>query len=111
MPGFGEEPSFQPPVQLSQERTGATLQRTGMQQIDTASQAAQRLRPLAGDFTFALFALGIVGTGLLSVPVLAGSLGRLRGGRSAALAGRPVTKALTSQGLLRNDRRCDLSEL
>lgn len=53
--------------------TGATLQRAGIRQIDTASQAAQALRPLAGDFAFALFALGIVGTGLLSVPVLAGS--------------------------------------
>jgi Mn2+/Fe2+ NRAMP family transporter len=41
--------------------------------VQTAAQAAQALRPLAGDFAFALFALGIVGTGLLSVPVLAGS--------------------------------------
>jgi len=41
--------------------------------VQTAAQAAQALRPLAGDLAFALFALGIVGTGLLSVPVLAGS--------------------------------------
>ena len=42
-------------------------------QVDSAAQAAQALRPVAGDFAFWLFALGIVGTGLLAVPVLAGS--------------------------------------
>jgi NRAMP (natural resistance-associated macrophage protein)-like metal ion transporter len=52
---------------------GATLHESGITQIDTAAQAAQLLRPLAGDAAFALFTLGIVGTGLLSVPVLAGS--------------------------------------
>ena len=36
-------------------------------------QAAEALRPLAGDFTFLLFALGIIGTGMLAIPVLAGS--------------------------------------
>ncbi len=41
--------------------------------VQTANQAAEALRPLAGNFTFLLFALGIVGTGLLAVPVLAGS--------------------------------------
>ena len=40
---------------------------------DSRPQAAQALRPIAGDFAFALFALGIIGTGLLAVPVLAGS--------------------------------------
>src|SRR5262249_18404922 len=40
---------------------------------DTASQAAEALRPIAGNMTFALFACGIIGTGLLAVPVLAGS--------------------------------------
>jgi NRAMP (natural resistance-associated macrophage protein)-like metal ion transporter len=53
--------------------TGATLHSAGLHEIDSAAQAAQALRPLAGDFAFALFTLGIVGTGLLSVPVLAGS--------------------------------------
>jgi NRAMP (natural resistance-associated macrophage protein)-like metal ion transporter len=53
--------------------TGATLHGAGVQKVDSAAQAAQALRPLAGDFAFALFALGILGTGLLSVPVLAGS--------------------------------------
>src|SRR5262249_5834709 len=41
--------------------------------IQTSSQAARALRPIAGDFAFVVFTLGIVGTGLLSVPVLAGS--------------------------------------
>ena len=50
-----------------------TLHRAGITNIDTSAQAAQALRPLAGDFAFALFALGIIGTGLLALPVLAGS--------------------------------------
>lgn len=53
--------------------TAATLHVAGITQIDTAAQAAQALRPLAGDFAFVLFAIGIIGTGLLAVPVLAGS--------------------------------------
>jgi len=53
--------------------TAATLHQQGVTQIDTAAQAAEALRPLAGPFAFALFALGIIGTGLLAVPVLAGS--------------------------------------
>jgi NRAMP (natural resistance-associated macrophage protein)-like metal ion transporter len=51
----------------------ATLQVHNVRDIETAAQAAQALRPLAGEAAAALFALGIVGTGLLSVPVLAGS--------------------------------------
>jgi len=51
----------------------ATLNVRGITDIQTAAQAAEALRPLAGEFTFILFALGIVGTGLLAVPVLAGS--------------------------------------
>ncbi len=50
----------------------ATLGTTG-HTIDTAAKAAEILRPLAGDFAFLLFTLGILGTGLLAVPVLAGS--------------------------------------
>jgi NRAMP (natural resistance-associated macrophage protein)-like metal ion transporter len=50
-----------------------TLNRHGILEIDTSAQAAEALRPLAGDFAFALFSAGIVGTGLLAVPVLAGS--------------------------------------
>ncbi len=55
--------------------TGATLHAHGITHIGTAQQAAQALRPLAGPLAFFLFALGIVGTGLLAVPVLAGSAG------------------------------------
>jgi len=51
--------------------TAATLNAHGVTQIDTSSQAAEALRPIAGVFTFALFAIGIVATGLLAVPVLA----------------------------------------
>jgi len=50
-----------------------TLHLHGITDIQTSTQAAQALRPLAGDFAFALFAAGIVGTGLLAVPILAGS--------------------------------------
>jgi NRAMP (natural resistance-associated macrophage protein)-like metal ion transporter len=53
--------------------TAAVLNAHGTTNIQTAAQAAEALRPLAGDLTFFLFALGIIGTGLLAVPVLAGS--------------------------------------
>jgi NRAMP (natural resistance-associated macrophage protein)-like metal ion transporter len=53
--------------------TAATLHAGGVTDIATSSQAAEALRPLAGPFAFTLFALGIIGTGLLAVPVLAGS--------------------------------------
>jgi len=55
--------------------TGATLHVAGITDIQTSAQAAQALRPLAGDLTFLLFGLGIIGTGMLAVPVLAGSAG------------------------------------
>ena len=53
--------------------TGATLHNNGITSIDSAEAAAAALRPLAGDAAGFLFALGIVGTGLLAVPVLAGA--------------------------------------
>ena len=53
--------------------TAATLNAHGVTRIDTAAQAAEALRPIAGELTFTLFAAGIIGTGLLAVPVLAGS--------------------------------------
>ena len=49
------------------------LHSAGITDVQSAAQAAQALRPLAGDFTFALFAIGIIATGLLAVPVLASS--------------------------------------
>jgi NRAMP (natural resistance-associated macrophage protein)-like metal ion transporter len=51
----------------------ATLHPAGITHIETSAQAAEALRPIAGPFAFALFCLGIVGTGMLAVPVLAGS--------------------------------------
>jgi len=53
--------------------TAATLHANGVRDIESAAQAAEALRPIAGEFAFALFALGIIGTGLLAVPILAGS--------------------------------------
>jgi len=53
--------------------TAATLNAAGKTDIATAADAAEALKPVAGQFAFLLFALGIVGTGLLAVPVLAGS--------------------------------------
>ncbi len=51
----------------------ATLNLAGVTDIQSSAQAAQALRPLAGEFAFLLFALGVIGTGMLAVPVLAGS--------------------------------------
>jgi NRAMP (natural resistance-associated macrophage protein)-like metal ion transporter len=53
--------------------TAATLHAAGITVVESSSQAAEALRPVAGPFAFTLFALGVVGTGLLAVPVLAGS--------------------------------------
>jgi len=53
--------------------TGATLYVSGHRDIETARQAAEALRPLAGEAAYLLFALGLIGTGMLGVPVLAGS--------------------------------------
>ncbi len=53
--------------------TAVTLHASSITNIQTAADAANALRPVAGDLTFLLFALGIIGTGLLAIPVLAGS--------------------------------------
>ncbi len=53
--------------------TAATLHANGHTDIQTSAQAAEALRPIAGRFAFTIFALGIIGTGLLALPVLAGS--------------------------------------
>lgn len=52
---------------------GAVLYSNGITNITSAAQAAEALRPIAGDATYLLFAMGIIGTGLLAIPVLAGS--------------------------------------
>ena len=64
----------------------ATLNRAGITEIETAEQAAQALRPIAGPFAAFVFAAGIIGTGLLAVPVLAGAAAYAIG----EAAGRPV---------------------
>jgi NRAMP (natural resistance-associated macrophage protein)-like metal ion transporter len=53
--------------------TASTLFRNGITAIDSAPKAAEALRPIAGQFAYILFAAGIIGTGLLAVPILAGS--------------------------------------
>jgi NRAMP (natural resistance-associated macrophage protein)-like metal ion transporter len=53
--------------------TAATLNAHGITDIQTSSQAAEALRPIAGQFVFLIFGMGIIGTGLLALPVLAGS--------------------------------------
>lgn len=53
--------------------TAVTLNLKGITNIQTSAQAAEALRPVAGEFAFVVFAFGIIGTGLLAVPVLAGS--------------------------------------
>jgi Mn2+/Fe2+ NRAMP family transporter len=53
--------------------TAVTLNANGISDIQTSSQAAEALRPLAGDFAFYLFSAGLIGTGMLAIPVLAGS--------------------------------------
>jgi NRAMP (natural resistance-associated macrophage protein)-like metal ion transporter len=60
--------------------TAAALHTAGVTKIETSAQAAEALRPIAGEFAFVLFALGIIGTGLLAVPVLAASAAYAIGG-------------------------------
>lgn len=54
--------------------TGTVLYKGGIHQIDTVEQAAMALKPLAGEMAFLLFAMGIIGTGLIAIPVLSGAL-------------------------------------
>lgn len=54
--------------------TGVVLYAAGIHQIDTVGQAASAPKPLAGEAAYLLFAVGVLGTGLLAIPVLAGSL-------------------------------------
>ena len=54
--------------------TGTVLYKSGIHQINTVEQAAVALKPLAGNFAYLLFAIGVIGTGLLAIPVLSGSL-------------------------------------
>jgi NRAMP (natural resistance-associated macrophage protein)-like metal ion transporter len=54
--------------------TGTVLYNGGVHQIDTVEQAAMALKPLAGNMAYLLFAIGVIGTGLIAIPVLSGSL-------------------------------------
>lgn len=75
----------------------ATLNAHGVTTIESAAQAAEALRPVAGHFAFLLFALGIVGTGLLAIPVLAGSAAYAvaeMAGHPASLNSRPLKARL-----------------
>ena len=54
--------------------TGTVLYQGGIHQIDTVEQAAMALKPLAGNLSYLLFAIGVIGTGLIAIPVLSGSL-------------------------------------
>ncbi len=77
--------------------TAATLNAKGITDIATSSQAAEALRPIAGDMAFALFALGIIGTGMLAVPVLAGSAAYAvteMAGKSGSLDAKPLSARL-----------------
>ena len=87
--------------------TAATLNAHGIKDIQTSSQAAEALRPIAGEFAFVVFALGIIGTGMLAVPVLAGSAAYAVG-EALALAGRAGAEARARQGVLRRHRRGDV---
>ena len=84
--------------------TAATLHAAGKTDIQTAAQAAQALQPLAGKFAFLLFSLGIIGTGMLAIPVLAGSAAYAVS-ETSRLESRAGQHALASQGLLHRDRR------
>jgi Mn2+/Fe2+ NRAMP family transporter len=74
--------------------TSATLNAHGMKDIETAKQAAEALRPLAGNAAHMLFTLGLVGTGMLAIPVLAGScayaIAETAGWRAASLGRKPI---------------------
>lgn len=54
--------------------TGTVLFKAGVHHIDTVEQAAMALKPLAGNLAYLLFAIGVIGTGLIAIPVLSGSL-------------------------------------
>jgi NRAMP (natural resistance-associated macrophage protein)-like metal ion transporter len=80
----------------------ATLHASGITNIETSAQAAEALRPIAGNYASTIFALGIVGTGLLAVPVLAGSAAYAFGeavGKPVGLAKKP-RKAKTFYGMI-----------
>ena len=84
--------------------TAATLHAGGITTIQTASQAAEALQPLAGDLAYLLFAAGIIGTGLLAVPVLAGA-SAYAVAETAGTEGGAGQESRPSSWVLRGNRR------
>lgn len=87
--------------------SGTVLHGSGHDSIASASQAAQALKPLAGPFAFVLFAVGMIGTGLLAIPVLTGSAAYavkeffgFRGGLSETVSARPAFYGLIVVAIL-----------
>jgi len=80
---------------------GTTLHVNGVTEVQTSAQAAEALRPIAGGFAFAIFSIGIIGTGLLAIPVLAGSAS-LRDRRGPKMARGPRPQSPRSEGILRH---------
>ena len=83
--------------------TAVTLNLHGITDIQSSAQAAMALRPIAGEFAFMLFSAGIIGTGLLAIPVL-GGLFRLRHGGCIQMEEQPRTHAHEGEGILRHHR-------
>ena len=81
--------------------TAATLNAHGVTDIQTSSEAAEALRPIAGRFAFTVFALGIVGTGMLAVPVLVGSAAYAVGKPFIGAWGSPNIRAARRPSTLR----------
>jgi Mn2+/Fe2+ NRAMP family transporter len=89
--------------------TAATLNAHGVTDIQTSAQAAEALRPIAGVFTFALFAAGIIGIGLLAVPVLAASGAYALGealGWTTGLDRKPSSASASTSSASIQSRRC-----
>ena len=86
--------------------TAVTLHASGVTNIQTSAQAAEALRPIAGPLAFLLFSLGIIGTGLLAVPVLAGSAAYAVA-EAFGCRKRAWRRSRRRRGLLRRDRRRD----
>ncbi len=87
--------------------SGTVLHGSGHDSIESAAQAAQALRPLAGPFAFVLFAVGMIGTGLLAIPVLTGSSAYavkeffgFRGGLSEKVTARPTFYGLIALAIV-----------
>ena len=83
--------------------TAATLNANGVTDIQTSAQAAEALRAVAGPLTFAVFAAGIIGTGMLALPALAGSAAYALGETLSWHVGLGAPPA-ARQGVLRDDR-------